>query len=74
MFRQNGNIQSVFDQKADQTNYSHNYSGRVGIDYTNDKKTTIGFLVNGISNSTRWQNNGRADIMNGNGVYRRSSQ
>lgn len=67
-FRNNGNIESVFDQKADQKNSSHNYSGRIGLDYTIDKKTTIGFLVNAISNPSRWENNGRANIFSGNGI------
>lgn len=65
-FSSNGNLTSVFDQQADQRNSSNNFSARVGLDYTLNKKTTIGFLVNGIYNPSRWQNNGRADIYNGN--------
>ena len=67
-FRKNGSIESVFDQKADQTNSSSNYSGRFGVDYAIDKKTTIGFLINGISNPGKWENNGRANILNGNNM------
>ncbi|HSU49316.1 MAG TPA: outer membrane beta-barrel protein, partial [Segetibacter sp.] len=67
-FHKNGVIESVFDQKADQVNSSHSYSGRVGVDYALDKKTTVGFLINGISNPSRWENNGRADISNGRGI------
>jgi outer membrane receptor protein involved in Fe transport len=58
--------ESVFDQQADQKNHSHNYSARVGLDYSLDKKTTIGFLVNGIYNKRRWENNGRANIYTNN--------
>lgn len=58
--------ESVFDQQADQKNSSHNYSARVGLDYSIDKKTTIGFLVNGIYNKRRWENNGKADIISKN--------
>jgi hypothetical protein len=68
-FRNNaGQVISVFDQQADQRNESRNYSSRVGLDYTVNKKTTIGFQVNGITNPSRWQNRGRADIFNGTGA------
>ena len=60
-----GNLTSVFDQKADQKFHGQNFSGRFGLDFTVDKKTTIGFLVNGIYNPRLWQNNGRANIYNG---------
>lgn len=66
-FSKNGIIESVFDQKADQTNTNNNYNGRFGLDYTIDKKTTIGFLVNGITSPSTWTNNGRANILSGNG-------
>jgi len=67
-FHNNGTLESVFDQKADQKNTSNNYSGRFGLDYSIDKKTTIGFLVNSIYNPGNWSNNGRADILNGSGM------
>ncbi|MEO6914753.1 MAG: outer membrane beta-barrel family protein [Chitinophagaceae bacterium] len=66
-FRQNDVVTSVFDQQADQKSYSDNYSARFGMDYSIDKKTTVGFLVNGIINPSHWQNLGRADIYNGTG-------
>jgi hypothetical protein len=67
-FSKNGSIETVFDQKADQYSTSQNYNGRIGLDYSIDKKTTIGFLVNSINNPNRWSNNGRADIFNRNGA------
>ncbi|MCW3114137.1 MAG: hypothetical protein JWR18_2533 [Segetibacter sp.] len=66
-FRKNGIVESVFDQKADQVSISRNYSARIGLDYTIDKNTTIGFLVNAITSPSRWENNGRANMLNGNG-------
>ncbi|HYH16456.1 MAG TPA: TonB-dependent receptor, partial [Flavisolibacter sp.] len=57
---------SFFDQQADQKHSGHNYSARVGMDYSIDKKTSIGFLVNGTYNPRRWENNGRANIYNNN--------
>ncbi|HEY1112717.1 MAG TPA: TonB-dependent receptor, partial [Chitinophagaceae bacterium] len=66
-FHKDGTLLSAFDQQADQEHQGHNYSARVGLDYTLDKKTTIGFLVNGTYNPRRWENNGRADILNGTG-------
>jgi outer membrane receptor protein involved in Fe transport len=55
-------IESVFDQKADQKNTNHGYNARLGLDYSIDPKTTIGFLVKGIYNKGTWQNDGRANI------------
>jgi len=66
-FRSNGIKQSVFDQKADQKNTSQNFSGRVGLDYSINKNTTIGFLINGTHSPRRWENVGRADIFDGKG-------
>ncbi|HET7896741.1 MAG TPA: TonB-dependent receptor, partial [Flavisolibacter sp.] len=63
-----GGVTAVFDQVANQRNISNNYSGRVGLDYNLDKKTTIGVLVNGTASKRTWQNDGRADIKNGAGV------
>lgn len=68
-FRNNANeVTSVFDQVAKQKNTSHNYSARIGLDYTIDKKTTIGFLVNGIYNPRIWVNRGRANILDNKGT------
>ncbi len=68
-FRNNANeVTSVFDQVAKQKNTSHNYSARIGLDYTIDKKTTIGFLVNGIYNPRTWENRGRANILDNKGT------
>ena len=61
-------VTAVFDQVANQRNTSHNYSGRIGMDYSVSPKTTIGILVTGISSPRVWQNRGRADIKNGAGV------
>jgi hypothetical protein len=66
-FRSGGIKQSVFEQQADQKNRSQNFSGRLGLDYTINKNTSIGFLVNGIYRPGRWENNGRADIYDGKG-------
>ena len=67
-FRNNGVVTSVFDQVADQRNFSHNYNGRVGLDYNLNAKTTVGVLVTGILSPRIWQNRGRADIRNGAGA------
>jgi outer membrane receptor protein involved in Fe transport len=64
----NSQLTSVFDQSAFQTNTNKNMSARVGMDYSIDARTTIGFQVNGIYNPRDWENNGRADIFNGFGV------
>ncbi|MET0466457.1 MAG: TonB-dependent receptor [Chitinophagaceae bacterium] len=59
-FHDNGQT-TVFDQVGFQKNTSHNFNLRLGMDYTVDAKTTLGFTVNGISNSNDGMNlsNGR---------------
>ncbi|MGV3529779.1 MAG: outer membrane beta-barrel protein [Flavisolibacter sp.] len=66
-FRSNGQVTSVFDQKADQVNTSENYNARLGLDYNLDNRTTLGVVVNGNYSPRNWLNNGRADIINGTG-------
>ena len=66
-FRSNGVVSSIFDQQADQKHHGHNFSARVGMDYNINKNTSIGFIVNGIYNPRRWENKGRADILDGAG-------
>ncbi|HEX2533062.1 MAG TPA: outer membrane beta-barrel family protein, partial [Chitinophagaceae bacterium] len=63
-----GAVTSVFDQQADQKSYSTNMSGRVGLDFTVNPKTTLGFSINGIYNPSTWESRGRADIRNGAGA------
>jgi outer membrane receptor protein involved in Fe transport len=63
-----GQVTSVFDQVAMQKNSSQNYSGRIGLDYNIDKRTTLGVLVNGSYRPGTWENQGRADIFNGAGM------
>lgn len=41
---------SVFDQIGFDKNTSHNYNARVGIDYSVDKNTTVGFVAGGRIN------------------------
>jgi len=67
-FRSNGQVTSVFDQQAKQRNSSNNYSGRIGLDYSINPKTTIGVLLNGNTRPSVWQNRGRADIKDGAGM------
>lgn len=63
----NDQVTAVFDQVANQRNFSHNYNGRIGLDYNLDAKTTVGVVVNGTTRPSVWQNRGRADIKNGAG-------
>lgn len=66
-FHDNGVPVFEYDQQADQKHSGHNYSARIGLDYTIDKKTSVGFLVNGTYNPRVWENNGYANIYNGAG-------
>ncbi len=61
-------ILSIFDQHSAMENQSHFYSGKVGLDYSVNKKTTLGFVVNGFYNPSTWKSNTNTDIFNPNGV------
>ena len=65
---ENGQLVAEFDQKAYTTNENTNMSGRVGLDYSVNKNTTVGFQINGIYNPRSSEVNGQSDIYNGTGV------
>ena len=48
-------IKSIFDQKTDMENQSHNYSAKLGLDYSVSKNTTVGLVLNGFYNPSLWQ-------------------
>ncbi len=58
-------ITSVFDQLSNNRFKGVNHSFRLGMDYSPNKKTTIGFAVNGIYNPRRFGANSRSDIYDG---------
>jgi iron complex outermembrane recepter protein len=62
------NILSVFDQQSDMVNQNHFYSGKIGLDYFASKKTTIGFVVNGFTNSKLWRSYTNTNIFDPNNV------
>jgi iron complex outermembrane receptor protein len=49
------NLTSIFDQQTDMLNKGKFYSAKVGMDYSVNKKTTIGAVVNGFYNPSIWQ-------------------
>jgi hypothetical protein len=49
-FKKQGADASVFYQESEQGSVSNNYNARLGLDYTLDPKTTVGFFVNGTLN------------------------
>ena len=62
------NILSIFDQKSAMSNQGHFYSGKIGLDYSVSKKTTLGFVVNGFYNPKTWKSNSNTNIYNPNNV------
>lgn len=44
------NVDTTFTQTSNIRFKSNNYSARLGLDYTIDKKTSVGFMVNGTYN------------------------
>lgn len=49
------NIKSVFDQESNMENQSHYVYGKAGLDYFLTKKTTIGVVLNGYYNPSKWE-------------------
>lgn len=49
------NIKSIFDQESSMENQSHNYSAKLGLDYTISKRSTLGVVLNGFYNPSLWQ-------------------
>ena len=59
-------IKSIFDQSTNMENQSHNYSAKVGLDYTVSKNTTIGLVLNGFYNPSLWQSSTKTSIYDPN--------
>lgn len=55
-FRETGTKEliSIFDQETNMVNKGKFYSGKVGLDYSASKKTTLGIVVNGFYNPSIW--------------------
>ena len=49
---------TIFDQKGTMTTYSTTHSFKTGMDYYVDKKSTLGFIVNGTFTDSRIDNYG----------------
>jgi iron complex outermembrane receptor protein len=64
------NILSVFDQKSDMQNQSQYYSGKIGLDYSASKKTTLGVVLSSSYNPSTWQSNTNTYINEPNGDRR----
>ncbi|HEV7781358.1 MAG TPA: TonB-dependent receptor [Chitinophagaceae bacterium] len=64
------NIVSIFDQTSDMINQSHFYSAKAGLDYSASKRTTLGVVVNGYYNPSRWQSSTQTFINEPNGQLR----
>lgn len=51
-----------FDQQARMKNSSNTYNGKLGMDYFASKKTTLGFVVTGLTSPGTWSNRNRINI------------
>ncbi|MBL7744527.1 MAG: TonB-dependent receptor [Chitinophagaceae bacterium] len=64
------NIISMFDQKSDMRNENHFYNGKIGLDYSATKKTTLGLVLNGFYNPSIWESKTNTFIYEPNGDLR----
>jgi iron complex outermembrane receptor protein len=53
----------MFDQRSKMTNRNEGHGFKAGLDYFVDKKSTIGFMVNGNFSDNVFGNNSRTDII-----------
>lgn len=60
------NIKSIFDQQTNMESQSHNYSAKVGLDYSVSKNTTVGVVLNGFYNPSLWESNTKTYIYDPN--------
>ncbi len=61
-------LKSIFDQETRMENQSHNYSGKIGLDYSVSKNTTLGVVLNSYFNPSKWSSNTNTDIFNPNNI------
>lgn len=62
------NIKSIFDQKTGMENQSYYYNAKIGADYYVSKKTTVGVVLNGYYNPSKWQSSTNTLIYDPNAV------
>jgi hypothetical protein len=62
------NIKSIFDQKSTMENQSYYYNAKIGADYSITKKTTLGVVLNGYFNPSKWQSSTNTSIYDPNNV------
>jgi iron complex outermembrane recepter protein len=67
-------ILTIFDQESNMVNQSHFYSGKIGLDYSVSKKTTLGLVVNGFYNPSMWESNTTTFIYDPNGDLRNQTK
>ncbi len=60
-------ILSRFDQVSNMTNERHFYSGKLGVDYSPTRKTTVGIVLSGFYNPSTWTSRTNTDIFDPNG-------
>lgn len=56
-------LDTMFDQRSKMTNRNEGHGFKAGLDYFVDKKSTIGFMVNGNFSDNVFGNNSRTDII-----------
>lgn len=62
------NILSIFDQTSRMVNNNHFLSGKVGMDYSVSKKTTLGVVLSSFYNPSRWESSTETFIYDPNSV------
>lgn len=59
-----GSIKSSFLQNSFIRRINHSYSGKLGMDYSINKKTTVGFVFNGVRNTSIQKINNTSQLRN----------
>lgn len=59
-------IISIFDQATEMENERHFYSGKIGMDYSASKRTTMGVVLSGFYNPSTWTSRSKTLIYDPN--------
>lgn len=59
---------SIFDQSSILTDHNYSHDAKMGIDVNLSKKTTLGAVVSGFSNGSRFNSTGTTLLKNSNGI------
>lgn len=68
------NVVSLYDQESRMKDLGQTYSGKIGLDYAMNKKTTFGFVVNGFTSPMTFSNASTVRIADAAGIAKSTTK